>query len=758
MNALNADNVLSEEKLCTSLVNSLRGIVWESDPDTFRFFYVSPRAEDILGFPAQQWLDEPDFWRAHTHPDDVEWCAAYCHNAAAKQEDHDFQYRMIAADGQIVWLHDVVTVVGLDDGTVRLRGIMIDITEQKQTEERLRSSEERFQLALQGASDGLWDWNLLTDEVYFSPRWKSMLGYAEDELEHHLDTWKKLVHPEDREPTLALVRDFAAGRVGKYETEFRLRHRDGHYLTILSRAFLSRDAQGRAVRMVGTHLDITGRKKLEKALLDSEEQFRTLCDFAPIGIFRTDGEGNNIYCNPRWEEITGLTAAEGLGRGWLRGIHPEDRERLGEVWREAMAGGRIYSHEHRQLTPKGRTLWVHALASPIKRTDGKIIGYVGTVEDITEIQQARQEMLKAQKLESLGLMAGGIAHDFNNILTSILGNVSLARLQLDDPEKVSARLESAEKAAARARDLTQQLLTFSKGGEPIKKTIAIRGLLKEAAEFALHGSNVRGEFTLADDLWPVEADEGQLSQVIHNLVLNAVQAMPDGGTVTIRAENAVSRRKEERFVRISVADTGVGVPEQYLQKIFDPYFTTKQQGSGLGLATCYSIIRKHGGKIRAASTLGKGSTFYLSLPAAQRECESGPSAESSVSPGSGRILVMDDEEVVREITKAMLEESGYLVECAHDGAGAVELYRQRKEQGTPFDAVIMDLTIPGGVGGKEAINQLLAIDPDVRAIVSSGYSNDPIMANYRQYGFRAILAKPYRMQELNAALLELLRS
>ena len=756
MNEVTYDSGLLDEKLCSTLVNSIRGIVWEADPLTFRFFFVSPHAERILGYPMQQWINEPDFWRTHTHPDDVEWCSDYCRDASLKGEDHEFQYRMIAADGRVVWLHDIVTVVRTDDGTLRLRGIMIDITKNRMTEEKLRSEEERFQLAMQGANDGLWDWNLLTDEVYYSTRWKSMLGYSEEELEHHLNTWKRLVHPADREATLAQVQDFLDGRLEKYEIEFRMRHKAGHYLTVLSRAFLTRNAQGKAVRLVGTHVDITGRKWAEKALRESEKLFHTLCDSAPIGIFRTDGEGNNTYCSPGWEKITGMSASEGMGMGWSKGIHPDDLEEHWKVWNKTVAAGHIYSHEHRRLTPQGETIWVRTLVTPVKSPDGKISGYVGTMEEISELRQARQDILKNQKIEALGVLAGGLAHDFNNILTIILGNVSLARLQLHDPEKVTKQLEKAENATARAKDLAQQLLTFARGGEPVKKIIEVAGLLKEAAGFALHGSNVRGEFALADDLWPVEADEGQLSQVIQNLVLNAVQAMPEGGSVTISAENAISPQEEKRFVKISVADTGSGISENHLQRIFDPYFTTKQQGSGLGLATCHSIIRKHGGKIRATSTLGKGSTFHISLPASEQERVSEPSSRKAVSHGSGRILVMDDEEDIRELTQIILEELGYTVETVENGTEAVDLYRQRKDEGTPFVAVILDLTIPGGDGGKDANEKLLKIDPDIKTIVSSGYSTDPVMANYRDYGFSSVLVKPYRSQEISKVLQELL--
>ena len=381
------------------------------------------------------------------------------------------------------------------------------------------------------------------------------------------------------------------------------------------------------------------------------------------------------------------------------------------------------------------------------------------IETVTlkrRVQEQNDFMEKNQRLESLGVLAGGIAHDFNNILTAIIGNISLARSQVGEGHKAAGRLAATENALARATNLTRQLLTFARGGEPIKKVIEVGGLLKEATGFAIHGSNVKCRVVLADDLWFVEADEGQLSQVIHNLVINAVQAMPEGGMVALRAENAGSKEEEGKFVKISVTDDGAGIPEHHVQRIFEPYFTTKQLGNGLGLATCYSIIKKHGGNITVESTPGKGSTFHVCLPASEQVNAAEPGSKTEVVHGSGRVLVMDDEEPVRETAQAMLEELGYTVECAENGGAAIELYRQRKEEGTPFNAVIMDLTIPGGMGGREAIASLLKLDPGVKAVVSSGYSNDPVMADYSNYGFSAVLGKPYRLQEISKVLQELL--
>jgi PAS domain S-box-containing protein len=500
--------------------------------------------------------------------------------------------------------------------------------------------------------------------------------------------------------------------------------------------------------------DITARRQAKELLRTSEEQFRTLCEFAPIGIFKSDSFGSTTYCNQQLEEISGLSFKESLGHGWSRSIHPDDRLKSVNAWNEAVARGHTLELETRYLTSQGKTVWVRMLSNPLKSQDNTIIGFVGTVEDVTELRRARNEMLKTQKLESLGVLAGGIAHDFNNILMAIIGNISLARIQRHDPELLAERLADAEKAASRAKGLTKQLLTFARGGEPVKKITELRGLLKEAGGFATHGSTVACDFSLAADLSLVEADEGQLSQVFHNLVLNAVQAMPDGGTVTIQAEN-FSSPAGKHFVKVSVADTGVGIPEQHLQRIFDPYFTTKQQGSGLGLATCHSIIKNHGGIINLDSLPGVGSTFYVSLPAMDLDCYAEPGAGAVVTCGCGRVLVMDDEKPVRKVMQEMLEMLGYTVECTVNGDEAVALYRKRQEEGVPFDAVILDLTIPGGKGGKEAVAELLALDPKVKTIVSSGYADDPVVAHYEEYGFSAVLGKPYRLQELSKVLREL---
>ena len=380
------------------------------------------------------------------------------------------------------------------------------------------------------------------------------------------------------------------------------------------------------------------------------------------------------------------------------------------------------------------------------------------VEQIAERQRMEDELLKVRKIESLGVFAAGIAHDFNNLLTGILGYISLAQVVARIDAKVIAYLSEAEQACQRATALTQQLLTFAKGGAPVRHTVSMVELLKESVGFALRGANVRGDIQMAADLWPVDVDAGQMSQVVHNVVLNAVQAMPGGGTVEVRAENIAFEADapfplvEGQYVQITLQDYGCGIPKEVLSNIFDPYFTTKAEGSGLGLATAYAIVTKHDGYITVTSEVGLGTTVVIYLPASQHALVSAQPRPLIPLSGSGRILVMDDEEVIRNLLRELLETLGYTVECVQDGAEAVAVYQCAQAAGQPFAMVILDYTIPGGMGGLETLHRLRAIDPQVKALISSGYANNPVMADWAYYGFRGVVAKPYTMAQLQATL------
>ncbi len=370
--------------------------------------------------------------------------------------------------------------------------------------------------------------------------------------------------------------------------------------------------------------------------------------------------------------------------------------------------------------------------------------------------QKREQELRMDRLEALGRLAGGIAHDFNNLLMGIMGNISLAKSA--QGQELVELLHEAEKASERAALLTRQLLVFSKGGQPVTEVVEIPHLVRDAVSFALRGSNVRAECDFAEDLQCVEVDAGQITQVFQNIAINASQAMPHGGRLWVRAENshvAIDDQPELApgdYVRIMLEDEGPGIPEKFLPHIFDPYFTTKQKGSGLGLATAFSVIQKHNGTITVASVLGHGTRFDVHLPASDRQPASvGVMPDISVFRG-GRILVMDDEVHVRQVAARYLEQLGFEVTLAADGSEALDWYRAALNADKPFCAVIADLTVPGGMGGRELVKRLRAIDPLVKAVVSSGYSDDAVMSNPQEYGFCAVVAKPYRMAELEHAL------
>ena len=376
-----------------------------------------------------------------------------------------------------------------------------------------------------------------------------------------------------------------------------------------------------------------------------------------------------------------------------------------------------------------------------------------------------EELLRLKKLESVGVLAGGIAHDFNNLLTAISGNVSLAKMYLSANDKAYSFLEKVEHVSIRASDLTRQLVALSREGDPIKRPAVIDDLIKKAALFSLSGSNVRCEFTVSLALLPVLCDEGQIRQVIHNMVLNARDAMTGGGLVTISATNTdvIGSQglllPEGDYVAITITDRGVGIPEQTMLRIFEPYFTTKetcnQKKLGLGLSICYSIIQAHGGHITVRSKPGEGTTFIIYLPVAKSKKTTGQNSVDVPPTGSARVLIMDDEDAVRTIAVEMLQHMGCEVESAGDGTEAIGLFKKALQTGAPFDVVILDLTVAGGMGGEETIKKLVEIDPKVKAIVSSGYSNVRVMSDYSSFGFRGVLAKPFNIFDLGKSVFSL---
>lgn len=481
------------------------------------------------------------------------------------------------------------------------------------------------------------------------------------------------------------------------------------------------------------------------------------------GVMTVDRDGAIVLMNNQARKLSALAPTPVDGRPILStllalGVARDAAEdALRRLWDGAIV--RLQN----DVPTDGPIPLVEVIGTPTRDADGNVAGAVWVLRDISHIARAEHERAKAAHLQSIGVLAGGLAHDVNNILMGIVGNLSLAE-SLVRPEEtaLATRLNHASAACARARGVTSQLLTFAKGGAPIKTTSSVRDLVVECSRFALSGSPVAPRFSIEDDLWAADVDLDQIGQVVHNLVLNALQAMPRGGVVDVSLANealaedaplAMTGLAPGRYVRLTVQDQGQGIPPDKLDRIFDPYFTTKEFGSGLGLAITYSIVHAHGGAITVESQPGQGARFTILLPASTR-----PVVPDAVQPATvvrrqgGRVLLMDDDEMVAEVAQEMLQSLGYITETTPSGETAIERFRAAEDRGEPFDVVILDLTVAGGMGGAEAVGHIRAIRTDVTVYVTSGYTDDSVLAHFRDYGFNGVLPKPFGVADLRRVL------
>lgn len=507
----------------------------------------------------------------------------------------------------------------------------------------------------------------------------------------------------------------------------------------------------------------------EKKLLDEKEQLRVTLRSIGDGVITTDLSGRIVLMNKITEQLTGWNHAESVGRP-LGEVFKIINERTGQpcdnpVSKVLVSKKIIGLANHTALISRDGTQYsIEDSGAPIFNKEHQIIGTVLVFRDVTEEKRTNEELTKVRKLESVGILAGGIAHDFNNILGAILGNIELAEMSLTRSAEARPLLQEAKKASIRARDLTQQLLTFSKGGDPVKRSSSLAKVITDSANFVLHGSSVHCDYDIPDNLWNAEIDTGQISQVIQNIIINARDAMPDGGVIELSCQNITSHgaphlpQLPKSYIKTTIRDSGCGITENYLDKIFDPYFSTKQMGSGLGLAICHSIIKKHDGSISVQSTLDEGTTFTLYLPRSHdTELPSCPDEQGIVrTVAKARIIIMDDEVMILKMTQQMLTILGHEVLLAQNGHEAIELYNAYYKDQKAIDLVIMDLTIPGGMGGQDTVVEILRIDPKAKVVVASGYSNDPILANCQEYGFKAAISKPFELSELNKLINSLL--
>ncbi len=502
--------------------------------------------------------------------------------------------------------------------------------------------------------------------------------------------------------------------------------------------------------------------KLLEDVRKSEERYHTLFNSMSVAIYLLDGAGGIVDVNKGAETLYREPRAFFLGRNLDQLLRPvgSNVPAIADAVRDGLAGTERQL-ELRGTRPDGTEILQEVRFMPATYGDRQVV--IAIARDLSDRERIETEMLKAQKLEAVGVLAGGIAHDFNNLLQAMFSYLAVAKRRLANPDRAAAMLDKTEQALQMSMNLANQLLTFSKGGKPVMRPLDLPPVVETAARFALSGSTADCVFDHEPNLWTLDADEGQLGQLIQNVVLNAVQAMPGGGSVRITTRNVNSRRASgpdapalDRWINVTVQDKGEGIRRENLQRIFEPYFTTKPSGSGLGLATSYSIARNHGGFIEVDSVEGIGSTFTIWLPARERSAAARERQTPSALPRRGRILVMDDEQLVRDSVRELLEELDQEVELAPDGAAAIDRYREARAAGRPYDLVILDATVRGGLGGEETLNRLRELDPRVVAVISSGYSDDTLVANHAAHGFRAFLPKPYtgeRLQEVLSALM-----
>ena len=633
-----------------------------------------------------------------------------------------------------------------------------ELEERKRAEEALAISEARYRSLMEATTQIVWVLDAQGRAMDDMGHWRAFTGQSLAEVAEW--GWLEAVRATDKD---ALRRTFltAVADPRAVTAEVDLTFHNGNYRRVMMRFLPLFDNQGRCREWIAAATDITRERTATELLEREKERLAVTLNSLGEAVVTTDTDGHIVLFNRVAQVLTGWPQQEALGRALnvvFCVMDARSRVPLTDPADRVLRTGELLGPGDRAIlrARDGSERVVAYTAAPVRDHAGRIAGTVIVFRDISSQQKLEEDFLKAQKLESVGVLAGGIAHDFNNILTAVIGNIALAKMYTSPHDRAGHALSEAEKAAWRARGLTQQLLTFAKGGAPVKKPGSLADLLREAVPFALAGSNVKCTLSIDDDLWTVAFDPGQLSQAINNLVINAAQAMPSGGLIYIRAENSELEDHESRplppgrYVHLVVSDEGVGIARSHLDKIFDPYFTTKEGRTGLGLATTYSIIRRHEGVVRVQSEEGRGTCFDIFLPA-QGTPGLKPAAEQARESG-GRILVMDDEPSLLQVVTALLQHLGHQVEVARDGSEAIARYEEAQQQNSPFTAVILDLTVPAGMGGEECLKRLQEIDPDVRAIVSSGYYNDPIVSDYRRFGFSGAITKPYQLHDLSDAI------
>jgi PAS domain S-box-containing protein len=647
-----------------------------------------------------------------------------------------------------------------------VRGYGLDITHHVRVNQKMTELHSQFSSLVDSAHEGIISADLHGTIVSWNPAAESIFGYQPDEvLGHSIVT---LLEEGYRDMYRKGLGDISYGRSSAFPLQQPLE------LTGLRKSGESFPLEISSTSWkvgMDTHYgfilrDISDRKRLEQALMAEKDHLVTTLQSVAEGIVTTDREGRITFLNPLAEQITEWKTHEALHRPFqeIFRLTSDNKNNDAEPTLQFSSSTLVLSEQdasQQLLTKYGRQRKITLREGPIRDHSGHLVGTVMVFRDITDQTRQQEEQQRISKLNSLGVLAGGLAHDFNNILTTILGNVFVAKLRMASSDPLTQNLEQAEHACLRAKELTQQLLTFAKGGAPIKTSIAIGDLLRKSTIFALSGSSISCHFDIPGDLWALDADPGQIRQVFQNITLNARQAMPHGGHLSVKVENVElhdhsaipsSSLIPGNFVRVSFEDQGNGIESRQLPNIFDPYYTTKPGASGLGLATAHSIIQQHHGHISVTSKVGVGTTFTVYIPSTHVTPGQAQNIPAISPQCRGRVLVMDDEHSIRRMVEDALTQFGYEVVGVPDGQTAIDVVSKAMTDGKKFEVAILDLTIPGAMGGVKAIQHLRILDPHIKAIVTSGYSDDPIMCNFQKHGFQGILVKPYKIFDLAKTL------
>ena len=697
----------------------------------------------------------------YVHKDDQKRVTKHVQGTIKDHTDMDIEFRIVQVGGNTIDIHGRGTNIYDETGSpLTTIGTFLDITKAKKAQETLIESEEKFRSYIDNAPDGVFVADEKGRYVDVNKASELITGYSRKELLSM--SIPDLLPPESVEKGVEHFK--STEKSGNKTFESIYLHKSGE------KRWWSVDAvKISEKRFLGFVKDITERKKGEEAIKKSNDLLKSVINQAPFAIHILEGDFNHI--RPVMENMESVRImGEAISRKNINADRKEDLKTRfftidgqEEIPLSEMPGTRAFKGDistNREILFRhadGTEIMVQASAAPIYGSNGEIKAVIVVFYDITEKYKLENYLQKSQKLESLGILAGGIAHDFNNILSAIFGFTELAITKTSEKE-TSTYLKKSIQNIERARSLTQQLLTFAKGGIPVKKTDDLFPFIRETVQFALSGSSVTSKFHIQEHLWQCNFDKNQIGQVIDNLTINAKQAMSDGGTIEISAENITVSEKNHpflvqgKYVKLSIKDAGIGIPREFLQRIFDPYYTTKPKGHGLGLATCYSIISKHDGYIDAESEPGKGSIFSIYLPATTDSVANKNPAPEIIHRGEGTFIVMDDEEPIREIINDMLISFGYDVVLKKDGKEIIDFLKEEIAQNKKIAGMIFDLTVPGGMGGKETIKKARELYPDIPVFVASGYSEDPIISNPENFGFNASIRKPFMIADLSEIL------